>query len=216
MGRTNMALVPFLDSDQISPEHGEIAEKVIGRILNFHKVVAHAPKALAGYLALSEAQREMKLDRKLRELAYLRTAQLNSCQYWIPLHIALGQRVGLTQAQLDGLASHTDNPDTYSALQHLVIRYAEQLTTSAHTDEALFAELQKYLTAREMVELTVTVATANATTRICNALKIEEEWILHRLQTVASRRAGGYLPNAPQRYISASTLAWLLAMSFRI
>ena len=76
-----MALVPFLDSDQISPEHGEIAEKVIGRILNFHKVVAHAPKALAGYLALSEAQREMKLDRKLRELAYLRTAQLNSCQY---------------------------------------------------------------------------------------------------------------------------------------
>jgi hypothetical protein len=26
-----------------------------------------------------------------------------------------------------------------------------------------------------MVELTVTVATANATTRICNALKIEEE-----------------------------------------
>jgi AhpD family alkylhydroperoxidase len=32
-------------------------------------------------VTLSVALKEMKLDRKLRELAYLRTAQLNRCQY---------------------------------------------------------------------------------------------------------------------------------------
>jgi hypothetical protein len=80
-GEKDMALVPFLARDQISAEDLHRAEKVIGRVLNFHKVVAHSPRALSGYLALSEALKEMKLDRKLRELAYLRTAQLNRCPY---------------------------------------------------------------------------------------------------------------------------------------
>jgi len=93
----------------------------------------------------------------------------------VALHIALGQRVGLTKVQIDGLAIHADNPAEYSELEHLVIRYAEQLTTGAATDEALDAQLKKHLSDRELVELAVTVATANATTRICNALKIEED-----------------------------------------
>ncbi|HEX2276011.1 MAG TPA: hypothetical protein VE844_19930 [Gammaproteobacteria bacterium] len=83
--------------------------------------------------------------------------------------------MGLTQAQLDGVATHADELSPFSELERLVIRYAEQLTTTVHTDEVLDRELQKHLSAREMVELAVTVATANATTRICNALKIEED-----------------------------------------
>jgi len=83
--------------------------------------------------------------------------------------------VGLTRDQIDGLARHDDNPAEYSEIEHLVIRYAEQLTVSARTDEGIDAQLRKHLSDRELVELAVTVATANATTRICNALKIEED-----------------------------------------
>jgi alkylhydroperoxidase family enzyme len=93
----------------------------------------------------------------------------------VTLHIALGQRVGLTSAQVDRLASHYDHPGEYSELERLVIVYAEQLTRHAGTDEALDTQLRKHLSSRELVELAVTVATANATTRICNALKIEED-----------------------------------------
>ena len=89
--------------------------------------------------------------------------------------MTLGQRVGLTRAQIDHLATHTEHPADYSELEHLVIRYAEQLTTGATTDEALDATIRKHLSDCELVELAVTVATANATTRICNALKIEPE-----------------------------------------
>jgi len=62
----------------------------------------------------------------------------------VALHIALGQRVGLTKVQIDGLAIHADNPAEYSELEHLVIRYAEQLTTGATTDEELDAQLKKH------------------------------------------------------------------------
>jgi len=74
---------------------------------------------------------------------------------------------------MEGLATHGDNPAEFSELERLVIRYAEQLTATATTDESLDADLRKHLSDRELVELAVTVATANATTRICNALKIE-------------------------------------------
>jgi len=77
-----MALVPFLERDQIpNGQQYDTAQKVVGRVLNFHKVVAHSPRALEGYVTLSVALKDMKLDRKLRELAYLRTAQLNHCDY---------------------------------------------------------------------------------------------------------------------------------------
>jgi alkylhydroperoxidase family enzyme len=93
----------------------------------------------------------------------------------VTLHIALGQRVGLTPAQVHRLATHADHPAEYGEVERLVIRYAEQLTTRARTDEDVDAQLRKHLSDRELVELAVTVATANATTRICNALKIEED-----------------------------------------
>jgi alkylhydroperoxidase family enzyme len=77
-----MALVPLLERDQVPTDHPyDTARKVVGRVLNFHKVVAHSPRALEGYVMLSVALKEMRLDRKLRELAYLRTAQLNRCHY---------------------------------------------------------------------------------------------------------------------------------------
>jgi alkylhydroperoxidase family enzyme len=77
-----MALVPLLERDQVQTDHPyDTAQRVVGQVLNFHKVVGHSPRALEGFVTLSVALKEMRLDRKLRELAYLRTAQLNGCQY---------------------------------------------------------------------------------------------------------------------------------------
>lgn len=50
-------------------------------MLNFHRLIGHSPEALDGFLAASNALRKMRLDRRLRELAYLRAAQVNHCQY---------------------------------------------------------------------------------------------------------------------------------------
>jgi alkylhydroperoxidase family enzyme len=93
----------------------------------------------------------------------------------VALHLTLGRRVGLTERQLETLARHDEHPAEFSELEHLVVRYAEQLTATATTDDALDEALRKHLPDREVAELAITVALANATTRICNALKIEED-----------------------------------------
>lgn len=79
-----MARVPYLERDEVPADLQAVydaTQKAIGRVPNFHKVLAHAPKVLTGYLGLGGALREVKLDPKLRELAYLKTSQLNRCHY---------------------------------------------------------------------------------------------------------------------------------------
>ena len=78
-----MARVPYLERDQVPHLQSvyDSTQKAMGRVPNFHKVLAHSPKALTGYLALGGALREMKLDARLRELAYLKTSQVNHCHY---------------------------------------------------------------------------------------------------------------------------------------
>jgi alkylhydroperoxidase family enzyme len=79
-----MARVPYLEQDQLPPDLQSVydaTQKAIGRVPNFHKLLAYSPKVLTGYLGLGAAFRDMKLDPKLRELAYLKTSQLNRCHY---------------------------------------------------------------------------------------------------------------------------------------
>lgn len=60
-------------------------------------------------------------------------------------------------------------------MERPVIRYAEELTKKVDTDEGLYKELKKRLSDQEIVELCVTVATANFTNRINESLKTDLE-----------------------------------------
>lgn len=79
-----MALVPYLERDQVPPEIQWVYDALVkeaGRVPNFHKVLAHFPRALAAYQDLRTALRRGSLDPRLRELAYIKTSQVNGCHY---------------------------------------------------------------------------------------------------------------------------------------
>lgn len=52
----------------------------LGMIPNIFRTMGHAPAVLQATLGLNEAIQH-DLDPKLRELAYLKTSQLNGCRY---------------------------------------------------------------------------------------------------------------------------------------
>ncbi|MFQ5899691.1 MAG: carboxymuconolactone decarboxylase family protein [Candidatus Methylomirabilia bacterium] len=68
----------------------------------------------------------------------------------------------------------------YSELERLVIRYAEELTSKLHVEKGIHEELRSYLPDHELVELCVTVATANFTNRITHALSLDIERSRHK------------------------------------
>jgi uncharacterized peroxidase-related enzyme len=173
-GKT-MARISYVEKDQTTPEVQQIYErfdKALGRVPNIFKAMAHAPTFFQKFMEFDGATRSTKLDRKLRELAYLKASQVNQCGYCFKAHAGLGQRAGLTKEQIEQLSTYKTS-DVYDDLQKLVIEYAVEVTQNIRVPEALMAQLKARLSEQELVEINLTVGLAQITNRFNESFQID-------------------------------------------
>ena len=162
-----MARLPYVDTNTASPEQQEILGKVTqksGKIANIWKLWSHSPGLLEAFLPFNKALSKGTLDHKLRELAYVKASQLNDCAYCANAHKAGALRVGITEQQLAELPNYATSA-AFSPVEKLVLQYTEELTRTAKSGEEIVAELRKHLSPQDIVELNLTVGTANLTNR---------------------------------------------------
>ncbi len=80
-----MARIPLIDPAHASPEvraSFNALEAIGFPIFNVMKLFATNPTVLAGFTKIAEAlYHHPKVAPRYRELAYLRTSQINSCHY---------------------------------------------------------------------------------------------------------------------------------------
>ncbi|MFQ5881210.1 MAG: carboxymuconolactone decarboxylase family protein [Candidatus Methylomirabilales bacterium] len=79
-----MARIPYVEKEQAPEEIRQIyenIEKARGMVPNLLKLMAYSPGLLRGFLGLNTALPGAKVDPRLRELAYLKTSQVNGCHY---------------------------------------------------------------------------------------------------------------------------------------
>jgi alkylhydroperoxidase family enzyme len=76
--------------------------------------------------------------------------------------------------KFDALPEYATSP-LFDDLERLVIHYAEQMTVNVQVDAALAEELKGRLTPQQLVQLTMSIAAANFTTRFNEALATELE-----------------------------------------
>jgi uncharacterized peroxidase-related enzyme len=170
-----MALVSYITNQEAGDKVKAVfegMEKKIGAVPNVFRAMAHNPEMLEAFLALNATLPKTKLDGKLRELAYIKTSELNGCDYCLHHHRALGKKAGLNDRQVAETAAY-ESSDAYDDLQREVMRYAEQVTRHINVDDLLFASLKKSLGDREIVELAMTVGIANFTNRVTETLRME-------------------------------------------
>jgi uncharacterized peroxidase-related enzyme len=170
-----MALVSYITNQEAGDRVKTVfegMEKKIGAVPNVFRVMAHNPEMLEAFLALNATLPKTKLDGKLRELAYIKTSELNDCDYCLHHHRALGKKAGLNDRQVAETADF-ETSDVYDELQREVMRYAEQVTRHINVDDALFARLKQSLSDREIVELAMTVGIANFTNRVTETMRME-------------------------------------------
>jgi len=76
------AKLPYVETPppELTAVYDEM-KKATGRVLNITKLMAHHPPTVAPFQAWYRTTREGPLDLKLRQLAYVRTSQLNRCEY---------------------------------------------------------------------------------------------------------------------------------------
>ena len=70
-------------------------EKKIGMIPNLFATMANSPAALKAYLGFSQALGEGRLSPRIREQISLVVGEVNSCNYCVSAHTALGKGAGL-------------------------------------------------------------------------------------------------------------------------
>jgi uncharacterized peroxidase-related enzyme len=170
-----MAVVTYVTNDQAAEKIRPIFEGIERKgnpVPNVLRAMAHSPELLEGFLALNGALPKTKLDGKLRELAYIKTSELNGCDYCMHHHQTTGKKVGLSERQLHETAQF-ESSDAYDELQRDVMRYAEEVTRHINASESLLERLHAALSDREIVELAMTVGIANFTNRVTETLKME-------------------------------------------
>jgi uncharacterized peroxidase-related enzyme len=163
-----------ISKEEAAAEVQPILEKMtqgFGKVPAFFGTMARVPAAFANFVPFYSAVIEHgTVERKYKELAYLKASLINGCEYCFRAHSASGKKNGVTDEQIKALDFFHRSP-LFNAQEKAVILYAERVTrgASAIRPPAL-AELKQYFNEDQIVELTLAACIANFTNRFNDAL----------------------------------------------
>jgi uncharacterized peroxidase-related enzyme len=78
----------------------EGVKKKLGAVPNLMRTMAHSPAVLEAYLGFSSALGRGTLSARVREQIALAVGQVNSCDYCLAAHAALGRMAGLSDEEI--------------------------------------------------------------------------------------------------------------------
>ena len=166
-----------LDREQVTAETGVIYDRYLqqrGNVPNMFRTVAHRPEIFQTMIAHFEAVLHTgTLPLKLKELAIVRTSQLNQCSYCLASHSRICKKLGWTDDQLVNLADYADRTD-FTHQEKIALQLAEWMTRNDGplTDEQ-WQQVRDVFSEGEVVELMAAIGLFNYFNRFNNLLDME-------------------------------------------
>ena len=177
--KESMARVPLI-REQDHPELAEMIERFRagrrGKLINIYRLLLNAPPLAESWFNHSNAVRwKATLPGRLREIVIIRIGHVTNSQYVLrQLVPSLALADGLSLVECDALADWRASK-CFSASERAVLAYADTMTRDIVVPDAVFAEVERHFNAREIVELTVLIATYNMNARVLQALQLDLE-----------------------------------------
>jgi alkylhydroperoxidase family enzyme len=152
-----MARLPYLRFDDAA-ENVRVALQVYPsavRSKNVWGILAHAEGVLVPMIEYGRAlATKTELPAALRECAVLRVAWLTpGSDYIWTEHLPIARTLGLSEQQLDALASAEPDAAALGADGALVVRFADHFFRDAGVDDDTWSALTARFSPREIVEL---------------------------------------------------------------
>src|SRR5579862_8700218 len=120
--------------ENAAPEIQPLLDKLthgFGKVPAFFGTMARVPEAFANFLPFYASVIEHgTVEKKYKELAYLKTSLINGCEYCFRAHSSSGKKNGVTDDQIKSLAFFHRSP-LFDAQEKAVILYAERVTRGA-------------------------------------------------------------------------------------
>jgi alkylhydroperoxidase family enzyme len=147
-----------------------------GQLINLHLTLGHAGKIYRARQDLTYALRyDAVTSRAIRELTIMRTAQISGSHYELAQHIPIARACGYSHAQIDGL-DKWQQPGLFNDKERALLSYIDQVVgRNGNVDDAVFDELSRHYSPRDIVELTITATQYVTTGLLTRSLKIKPE-----------------------------------------
>ena len=126
-----------------------------------------SPAAYKAVAALQTYVDQSGLDAKLRELIKIRASQINGCAYCLAMHTRDARKIGETDERMHLLDAWREAP-VFNARERAALAWTEALTliTQGHVPDAVYDEVRKQFSEKEIVDLTAAVCAINTWNRI--------------------------------------------------
>ncbi len=135
--------------------------------LHYAKV---SPGAYHALLGLEKYLHECGLEVGLLHLIKLRASQINGCAFCLDMHWKDLRAIGETEQRMYSLNAWRECP-YYTDRERAALAWTDSVTRIAdtHAPDAVYEEVTKHLTEKEIADITVAVATINAWNRLAIA-----------------------------------------------
>ena len=131
-----------------------------------------SPAFYKAMLGLEQYLHSCGLEEGVIHLMKLRASQVNGCAYCIDMHWKDLRAFGETEQRLYGLGAWEESP-YYTERERAALAWTEAVTKirEGHVPDAVFEEVKKQFSEKEMADLTAVVATINAWNRLAIATR---------------------------------------------
>jgi alkylhydroperoxidase family enzyme len=131
-----------------------------------------------------------KISAKLRELGQIRAGFARGSQFVYSQHCKAARGVGFTEEQVKAIP-YWQIADVWSPVERAVLAYTDCLVLmGGRVPEELFAELKRYLSDEEILELTYITTTYEMHATISKALRLEYDDVDERVVEIAAPSGG--------------------------
>lgn len=171
-----MARLPYADLN--NPDIKPLVDQIIaerGSVLHLYQMLLHSRPVAQGWLNhLTGIRQNTTISGAIREMVIMRIAHLNRAPYEADQHAPIALKEGLSQQQLDALTDW-ESSNVFSDVERAVLAYTDAMTRNVQVSDDVFNAVKAHFDARELVELTATIATYNMVSRFLEALQIHSD-----------------------------------------
>jgi len=146
-----------------------------GKVLNIFRTLAHAPKALTGFLAWGNyvLSRRNSLGARERELVILRTGWNCRSGYEFAQHKRIGLVCGLTEEEIERVKQGPD-AEGWSAIESAMLRATDELVSDHFVSDETWAALAE-LGDKARMDIVFTVGQYTQVSMMLNSFGIQLE-----------------------------------------
>jgi 4-carboxymuconolactone decarboxylase len=168
-----MPLIPYANIEQLPSDVKATFERLPAR-LNIMKMLANAETCFAPFLQFGTALlSKQQLDPALREIVILQVAHIEGGEYEWVQHVPIGIAVGVTQQQIDAIKANRFDAECFSDRDLATMKLAKEVVNDVRASEESVRNAAKFLSARELVEVMLTIGNYMMAARLTETMRVE-------------------------------------------